>query len=136
MKKNSSHTPEAIQKMKDSKAAKRDLVGKRDAVSLEILQEIDKLSLAQTIEELPEVAYKAIYAAIKVLLEKSLCSSEYTIRTRSATYLIDKLSDEKFLRAIDAMRGKGAKVAAGKVEWGEPEKASGGKKKRGRKPEE
>lgn len=131
MKKGSKMSEDSKQKIKDAKAAKKDLVGKRDAVSLEILKEIDKLSLENTILELPAVAYKAIYAAFKVLLEKSLCSSEYTIRTRSATYLIDKLSDPKFITTIDSMRGKGAKVAAGTVQWGKEKED--GKKKRGRK---
>lgn len=133
MKKGSKMSEEARQKSRDTKAAVRDLVGKRDVVSWEILKEIEKLSLEDTILGLPEVAYKAIYAALKVLLEKSLCSSEYTIRTRSATYLIDKLSDQKFITTIDSMRGKGAKVAAGTVQWGK-EKGDG-KKKRGRKSE-
>lgn len=133
MRKGSKMSEESKQKSKDTKAAVRDLIGKRDAVSWQILKEIEKLSLEDTILEIPEVFYKSVYAAIRVLTEKSLCSSEYTIRTRSAIYLIDKLDDEKFIRTIDQMRGKGAKVAAGTVQWGEKEEKGAASKKRGRK---
>lgn len=133
MKKGSKMSEEARQKSRDTKAAVRDLIGKRDVVSWEILKEIEKLSLEDTILEIPEAFYKSVYAAIRVLTEKSLCSSEYTIRTRSAIYLIDKLDDEKFIRTIDLMRGKGAKVAAGTVQWGEKKQKGTVSKQRGRK---